>query len=160
MNKRFREFSLLITNAGRAINKIKNIEMKRYGLKGSQVNCLFYLYNKQQMTASGLCSICDEDKGAVSRTLKELEEMGYIECKKDASKKKYNAVLQLTVKGQKIAKLITEKIDDIINYDKNYITDKELSDFYKTFYKIYENLKKFSENCEENNEQNIGRFIK
>lgn len=153
MNTRFREFTLLISNVLRAINKIKNYEMKKYGLKGTQVNCLFYLYgNQNEMTATNLCLLCEEDKGSISRTLKELEEKGFIVCEKDANKKKYNSILKLTPKGEEIAKIISTKIENIIDYDKNYITDIELTDFYKTFNKIYENLKNVSDNCEEEND--------
>lgn len=49
--------------------------MKNHGLKGTQVNYLFYLYeNENGITATEICSLCAEDKGFVSRALKELEE--------------------------------------------------------------------------------------
>ncbi|MGN1212834.1 MAG: MarR family winged helix-turn-helix transcriptional regulator [Christensenellales bacterium] len=148
MENRFKDFTLLISNISRAINKIKNQEMRKFGLKGTQVNCLFYLYeNKTGMTAKDICSLCKEDKGAVSRTLRELEELGYIVCKRDDNKKKYNSVLSLTSKGTEIAEYISDKISQIINYDKNYISSDELAEFYKTFKKIYQNLKKVSESC-------------
>ena len=62
--------------------------MKKYGLKGTQVNYLFYLYeNENNITATEICSLCVEDKGFDSRALKDLEEKGFIEYKKDDNKK-------------------------------------------------------------------------
>ncbi|MGN1259320.1 MAG: MarR family winged helix-turn-helix transcriptional regulator [Christensenellales bacterium] len=146
MNLRFREFTVLLSNIGRAINKIKNYEMSKFGLKGSQVNCIFYLYgNEDGMTATELCNLCEEDKAGVSRALKDLEEKGYVECKSDENKKKYNSNLKLTPKGEEVAEFISGKINDIINYDKNYISDEELKSFYNTFNKIYDNLKIISD---------------
>ena len=146
MNLRFREFTVLLSNIGRAINKIKNYEMSKFGLKGSQVNCIFYLYgNEDGMTATELCNLCEEDKAGVSRALKDLEEKGFVECKSDENKKKYNSNLKLTPKGEEVAEFISGKINDIINYDKNYISDEELKSFYNTFNKIYDNLKIISD---------------
>ena len=146
MNLRFREFTVLLSNIGRVINKIKNYEMSKFGLKGSQVNCIFYLYgNEDGMTATELCNLCEEDKAGVSRALKDLEEKGYVECKTDENKKKYNSNLKLTPKGEEVAEFISGKINDIINYDKNYISDEELKSFYNTFNKIYDNLKIISD---------------
>ena len=146
MNLRFREFTVLLSNIGRVINKIKNYEMSKFGLKGSQVNCIFYLYgNEDGMTATELCNLCEEDKAGVSRALKDLEEKGFVECKSDENKKKYNSNLKLTPKGEEVAEFISGKINDIINYDKNYISDEELKSFYNTFNKIYDNLKIISD---------------
>lgn len=152
MNERFREFTLLLSNIGRAINKIKNAEMKKYNLKGTQVSCLFYLYGENEMTAKDICALCEEDKGAVSRALKELEEKGFILCEKDEHKKKYNSILRLTEKGNEVAGFINNKVESIISYDKDYITKSELESFYCTFNKVYDNLKKASEDCEVEND--------
>lgn len=147
MQERFRDFTLLISNVSRAINKIKNHEMKKYGLKGTQVSCLFYLYGKkQEMTATDICALCEEDKGAISRALKELENKGLITYKNDDNKKKYNSIILLTPSGYDTAEKITNTIAEIIKYDKTYITEKELIQFYGTFNKIYENLKTISDN--------------
>lgn len=153
MSDRFQDFTHLISNIGRTINKIKNIEMKKFGLKGTQVNCLFYLCeNPQGMTAQEICIRSSEDKGAISRALKELEENNFIESEKDETKKKYNCKLKLTAKGMEVAKYIEEKIASILNYDKNFISDEELSSFYRTFNKIYDNLKNISNDCEVKND--------
>ena len=147
MQNRFREFTLLTSNVVRTINKIKNFEMKKYGLKGTQVSCLFYLYGSDgNMTAKDICALCQEDKAAISRALKDLEIKGFIVCETDNNKKKYNTLLTLTESGEKVAKQILNTIERILKYDKNFISEQELSEFYQTFNKIYENLKHVSEN--------------
>lgn len=147
MQNRFREFTLLTSNVVRTINKIKNLEMKKYGLKGTQVSCLFYLYGSDgDMTAKDICALCQEDKAAISRALKDLENKGFIVCENDSNKKKYNTLLTLTESGKKVAKQILNTIERILKYDKNFISEQELSEFYQTFNKIYENLKHVSEN--------------
>lgn len=147
MQNRFREFTLLTSNVVRTINKIKNFEMKKYGLKGTQVSCLFYLYGSDgDMTAKDICALCQEDKAAISRALKDLENKGFIVCENDSNKKKYNTLLTLTESGEKVAKQILNTIERILKYDKNFISEQELSEFYQTFNKIYENLKHVSEN--------------
>lgn len=150
MQDRFSEFTLMLANTGRAINRIKNIEMEKYGLKGTQVNCIFYLYKAQTpLSAKDICSLSDEDKGAVSRTLKELEQKGYVVCQASQNKKRYNAPLQLTLAGQELARVIIEKIEGIIDYDQSFISEQELADFYQTFNKIYSNLKSVVAHYEE-----------
>lgn len=145
MQNRFREFTVLISNIVRTINKIKNFEMKKYGLKGTQVSCLFYLYGNDDLTAKDICSLCQEDKAAVSRALKDLETKGFIVCESDNNRKKYNSCLSLTESGEKVAKQILKTIESIMEYDKNFISEKELTEFYQTFNKIYTNLKNISE---------------
>lgn len=145
MQNRFREFTVLISNIVRTINKIKNFEMKKYGLKGTQVSCLFYLYGNDDLTAKDICSLCQEDKAAVSRALKDLETKGFIVCESDNNRKKYNSCLSLTEGGEKVAKQILKTIESIMEYDKNFISEKELTEFYQTFNKIYTNLKNISE---------------
>ena len=78
--------------------------------------------------------------------LKELENKGLITYKNDDNKKKYNSIILLTPSGYDTAEKITNTIAEIIKYDKTYITEKELIQFYGTFNKIYENLKTISDN--------------
>ena len=150
---RFRDFTLLLLSAERSINKIKNAGMKEYGLKGTQVNCLFYLYRSENgLTAKDISAICREDKSSVSRILKELEKNGLIYCQQDLSKKKYNSVISLTTKGKELAEVIASKIKEIIKHAENLISEKEIDLFYQTFFKICENLKEISKKCEGKND--------
>ena len=75
MEERYRNFTGLILNISRCIQKIKNCEVAELGLKGKQVQCLFFLHKLDNgASLTELCDLCDEDKGAMSRTVKELME--------------------------------------------------------------------------------------
>ena len=67
MEERFETFTVLITRISRSIKRIKADEMADFELKGPHVSCLYYLSQRDGMTAAELCERCDEDKAAISR---------------------------------------------------------------------------------------------
>ena len=73
MEERFETFTVLITRISRSIKRIKADEMADFELKGPHVSCLYYLSQRDGMTAAELCERCDEDKAAISRSLDDLE---------------------------------------------------------------------------------------
>lgn len=109
MHTRFEQFTSLIIRITKSIRKIKTIEMNIHGLKSSHVSCLYYLYICGPMTAGALCEKCEEDKSAISRALKALEETGYVQMcsEKDA---KYKNRLALTEKGKAVGQKISDEI--------------------------------------------------
>ena len=147
MENRFSKFTLLISNINRSINKIKSAEMGRFDLKSSHVSCLYYIYKNSEssLTASELCSLCDEDKGTISRALNNLEDNGYIECTYD-SKKKYRAKLFLTKKGCEIGQKIVKISDDIVEFASKDLSEKDRVILYKSLDNIACNLNKLCEN--------------
>ena len=70
----FETFVFIISKIHFLIQKIKNDEMKKYGLHGSDAVFLFALYHHHPdgLTSKELTQICNVDKAAVSRGLKEL----------------------------------------------------------------------------------------
>ena len=70
MEERFETFTVLITRISRSIKRIKADEMADFELKGPHVSCLYYLSQRDGMTAAELCERCDEDKAAISRSRK------------------------------------------------------------------------------------------
>ena len=87
MEERFNTFTVLIAGINRCIRKIKTEEMSEYNLKSPHVSCLYYLYKHNSLTAKELCDICDEDKSNVSRSIKFLEENGYLVCNSKKEKR-------------------------------------------------------------------------
>ena len=139
---RFAEFSFLSSNISRCIGRIKNDEMKKFGLKGTQVNCFFYLNERPcGVTPTELYSLCGEDKASVSRAVKVLTEKGYVERRPGEENKKYKIPLVLTDRGKEIAAYINRKIAEIVNADGGYLTEEEISTFYLVLQKIYDHLK-------------------
>ena len=80
MEQRFETFTVLIGKISRNIKRMKALQMAQLDLKGPHVSCLYYLYRSGPLTAAELCDRCEEDKGAVSRSLDFLERNGYVVC--------------------------------------------------------------------------------
>ncbi len=139
MKERFDTFTVLIANISRSIHRIKTETMSKYGLKASHVSCIFYLSKKGELTARELCELCSEDKANVSRSIKELEQKGYVVCRKDSSKR-YHSPLALTSIGKEVANYIIEKIVYTLSLTNNGITDSELTTMYKSLKIISDNL--------------------
>lgn len=141
MKERFNTFTVLISNIGRCIRKIKSEEMAEYNLKAPHVSCLYYLYKNGELTASELCEICDEDKGAISRSLVFLEKEGYIACDSDA-KKRYKSRLYLTESGKKIGAEVAKKIDNVLDYVGSDLSIEKRDTLYSSLEIICADLQK------------------
>ena len=80
MVTRFEQFSGAVSCIYRCIQKIERVEMAKYGLKGPHAQCLLAMSRYPDgITASELCTVCDKDKAAISRTVAELEREGLVE---------------------------------------------------------------------------------
>lgn len=139
MIQRFDAFVSGITACYKYIQRIKSMEMTEFGLKGTHVMCLYYLrQNPAGLTASQLCTLCAEDKAAISRTVSELRSRGYITS---LSEKAYRAMLTLTAAGQDIARRFDKLIEGWVCTGGDGLSDEERSDFYKALATISENLR-------------------
>ena len=103
VSERFELFTVLLNRINRNIRKIKNEEMANYELRSPHISCLYYLYIAESLTSKDLCERCEEDKATISRSLCYLEKNGYLICQSD-SKKRYNALFELTEKGIRAGK--------------------------------------------------------
>ena len=103
MITRFEQFSSAIARIYHDIQKIERVEMERFGLKGPHVQCMLALSrNPEGMTSSQLCTVCEKDKAAISRTITELEEEGMLD--RDVHDgNRYRALLKLTERGKAAA---------------------------------------------------------
>ena len=139
MIQRFDAFVSGITSCYKYIQRIKSMEMTEFGLKGTHVMCLYYLRrNPAGLTAAQLCGLCAEDKAAISRTVSELKNRGYITT---LSQKAYRAMLTLTAAGHEVARKFDLLIEGWVSTGGNGLTDEERCDFYKTLSAITENLR-------------------
>ena len=142
MIHRFHTFVSAITLCYKSIQRIKSAEMTEFGLKGTHVMCLFYLHHEPTgLTAAQLCSCCEEDKAAISRTLAELTEKGYILPAQDPGKKKYRAAMRLTEAGVQVAEKVDVLIAQWVTAGGEGLTDEERDVFYRTLTIIAENLR-------------------
>ncbi len=120
--------------------------MQEFGLKGNQVQCLHYLYNEESgLTSKQLSELCEEDKAAISRTLKSLENGGLVFAEENDAKK-YRNPYKLTEKGKEYGKVIALKIDKIMEIASKGIDDPSRERLYLSLHTICNNLKTISEN--------------
>lgn len=138
MIDRFQAFVSGITICYKYIQRIKTMEMTEFGLKGTHVMCIFYIYHsEEELTAAQLCQLCAEDKAAISRTLVTLQEKGYVET----GEKKYRAHLKLTKKGEKLAGQIDGLIEQWVLHGGDGLSEEERNSFYHALNLISSNLR-------------------
>lgn len=144
MEERFKTFTVLIAKINRCIRRIKNGEMAEFHLKSPHVSCLYYLYRSHSLTAKELCDICEEDKGAISRSIEYLEKGGYIVCN-SKTLKRYRAPLELTELGKRVGKCIADKIDNVLKEASAGLSEENRLVFYESLALISGNLQKISD---------------
>ena len=145
MEKRYETFTLLIASVSRCIRKIKTEEVSEYNLKSVHVSCLYYLYKKAPLTAKELCDVCDEDKALISRSIDYLEKNDFIFCEEN-NRKRYKSALFLTEKGEKVAKIIADKTESMLERASVGLEEKDREIFYRSLLLISDNLKKICKN--------------
>lgn len=145
MKERFETFTILINKISRNIRKIKNQEMKSYGLRSTHVTCLYYLYSRKSLTATALCERCEEDKATISRALDFLEDNGFIVCEAKTAKR-YKSRLSLTEKGKVAGKKIWDAVDRVLDEVGAGLTDGQRTEFYSYLTTISDNLEKVTVN--------------
>ncbi len=136
MEERFENFTSLIASINHAIKKLKAEIMSEFDLKSTHLYCLYYLHRAGTLTATELCDICAEDKALISRTVKHLEERGYIE----RSDKRYRAALSLTEEGRAVAERISEYANSYFRMARQGISPEDREVLYRSLNLINDNL--------------------
>lgn len=140
MEKVFENFVISVLKLYRVVQRIKNYEMREYGLKSIHVMCVYYLNEREEGLTSGeLMRLTHEDKAAISRAVGQLREKNYVEY--DAGK--YNAPVKLTEEGKKIAQAVTERSDRAVKAGSAHLTEEERVTFYGSLNEIDENLEEY-----------------
>ncbi len=136
-------FTVSIARLNKLVQKIKSFEINKYGLHPIHVSCGYYLSkNPEGLTAKELCDMSLEDKAAISRALKTLQERGIVEY----SPKGRNEIVKLTQDGQKLANIISERINAAVKAGSVNLTNKQREFFYNSLLEISDNLIKYYEN--------------
>lgn len=135
-------FTISIARLNKLVQRIKSYEISKYGLQPIHVSCGYYLSkNPQGLTSKELCEMSLEDKAAISRALKMLQEKGIVEY----SPRGRNEIVRLTSKGEKLAEIISEKINDAVKAGSVNLTDEQRKFFYDSMLEISDNLIKYYE---------------
>ena len=139
--ERFEAFTTSVTKAYKCIQKIKLAEAERMGLKANHVMYMYYIgKNTQGLTAKELCKLCIEDKAAVSRTIVDLIEKGFIKPAETDFGRKYRTKIILTEEGKDVNKQINEAIAVAVSKASRSLNDAERENFYRVFFYITDNL--------------------
>ena len=148
MEERFETFTALIAGINHNIRKLKADVMSEFSLKSTHLYCIYYLYKFKALTAKELCELCAEDKAAISRSIKYLEEEGYIVCKNDAPKR-YRTPLELTEKGRTVGEKIAKRAEHMLSFAGSEISDRDREVLYRGLYTINEKLIELCDRDEE-----------
>jgi len=109
MLSRFQQFSYVISEINRHIQKIERDEMIKYGCKGAFAQYLVALLSHPEgLTATRLCQLCDKDKAAISRIVSEMQEKGLVTRSAETARA-YNAPIKLTEYGRNAAEHVCLK---------------------------------------------------
>jgi len=149
MQERFEDFVTTVSTLYKQIQKLKNLEMQEFGLKGPHVMCIFHLSRQPEgLTASDLCRLSGVDKAAVSRSLGELEALGYIAYPQQQDRKKYKALARLTAAGEAVARRIRTLIDGFVEAAGRDNSPEEREILYGALHRISQNLARILEEAE------------
>ncbi len=139
MSTGFETFTVLVNRLNRSIKRLKQEKMSGFDLKGPYVSCLYYLFTFGPMTAAELCTICGEDKSAISRSLSDLEKNGYLYTEISAAKK-YRSPLILTSMGRSVGERLAKEIDEVVMNATKSLTKEDLRVLLRCLTVISENL--------------------
>ena len=133
-------FTVSINKLNKLIQRIKSFEISKYDLQPIHVSCAYYLHkNPQGLTAKQLCEFAIEDKSAISRALKTMQQRHYVQYLSHGR----NETVKLTKEGEEFAKNIAERINLAVKAGSVNISDKERAFFYKSLLDISNNLIKY-----------------
>ncbi|MDE6441171.1 MAG: MarR family transcriptional regulator [Clostridia bacterium] len=128
MEKVFENFAAVIMKLNKLIQRIKQYEMRDYGLKAIHVMCVYHLNNHHEgLTSSELVRLTLEDKAAISRALGVLQEKGYIVYDKN----KYNTPVKLTDTGKELAGVILDRSSKAVEAGSANMPEEQRVMFYK-----------------------------
>lgn len=141
MRNRFESFAGSVPELNRALQKIKDFEMKRLGLRANHAMCLYYLGRHQDgLTAAQLTSYCKEDKSAISHSLHQLSEKKLIRQVLPEKGRSYRTLIYLTEEGKKLVTKLNERINAALFSGGKGLTEEQREFFYATMEQIAGNL--------------------
>ncbi|MDE6273963.1 MAG: MarR family transcriptional regulator [Clostridiales bacterium] len=150
MENIFENFTITILKLNKLVQKIKNYEMQEYGLKTIHVMCGYYLKRRPEgLTASELAKLTLEDKAAISRAIKTMQEKGLVNY--DANT--YSSPIRLTDAGLKFADDVCSKATRAVEAGSYDFTEAERVSFYKALSTIADNLTVYYKNLTNGHEE-------
>lgn len=143
MDGDFEGFVSAISAASKEITRIKTNEMRRFGLKATDVMVLYHLEREPEgITASELARRIGVDRAMVSRTLSGLVEGGFVSA--PAGSGRYKAPVRLTEKGVRTTYEVEQIIEEMVGRAVEGISPEDRAIMRSSLVGIVENLKQMS----------------
>ena len=141
---RFETFTGSILELNRYLQKLKDIEMKPFGLRANHVMCLYHLgKNPQGLTVTQMAEACKEDKAAVSRCMAQLVERGLVRGDFPENRRSYRTRLTLTAAGQELVQKIYQKVDAAMVGGSSGLAEAQRDNLYAAMEIIINNLSRY-----------------
>ena len=146
VDSRFEDFVGLVSAVGKEVNRIKAQEMRRFGLKGTDVMCLYYLEREPAgYTASELARLIGNDRAAVSRTVAALERGGFVGIDVPEGGTRYKSPIRLTERGLRTMREVNQIIEDVVARAAHGVDEPDRAAMYRALGSIRDNLSKIGE---------------
>lgn len=150
MENRFEKFSIAVLELNRCLQRIKDLEMRKFGLRSAHTMCVFYLgQHPEGLTVTQLSEICREDKAAVSRCLSQLAQRELVVSYAPRNLRAYRNPYRLTEKGRLLAKQMDERVAEALRWGGRGLTEEQRETFYASAQIILDNLTHYPEDGEE-----------
>lgn len=144
MENRFETFVGLSSSINKEIQRIKTVEMGRFGLKGTDVMCLYNLERRPEgLTESELARLIGQNRAATSRTVAHLVSEGLVSRGRGTSGG-YRAPILLTDEGSSLMAEANEVIRRVVSHAGVGLTVADLDVMYRTLRSILSNLEGLS----------------
>ena len=145
---RFEDFVGLITAVAKEIQRIKTVELARFGLRASDLMCVYTLqHHPDGLTAAELARATSVDRAAVSRVVSHLKEAGIVEVggeEEDTAAERYRAPIRLSEKGSAVMLEVNDIIRRIVDQAGSDLSDESRRIMYDSLSSVYKELKEIS----------------
>lgn len=141
---RFQTFTGFILELNRDLQRLKEMEMKPFGLRANHVMCLYYLgKHPEGLTVMELTEACREDKAAVSRSVAQLVEKKLVGGNFPENKRSYRTKLTLTPSGVQLVEKMNERVEAVMTGGSDGLTDSQRENLYTAMGMIINNLSRY-----------------
>lgn len=159
MTERFEAFTGGVIELNRYLQRIKDLEMRRFGLRFSHAMCLYYLgQNPGGLTATQLTALCHEDKAAISRCLAQLTQKQLVISDAPTDKRSYRTLHTLTEEGRSLTDKMNARVEAALFNGGSGLSQTDREIFYRVIDTILQNLEKYTAAMEQSAQN--GEFLK
>ncbi len=118
LEERFEDFLGLISAIDKEIQRIKTAELARFGLRASDLMCVYHLQKHPEgLTSAEISRLANIDRAAVSRVVSRLADQGFVEVGEEKpadAPARYRALIRLTEKGAAAMLEVDQIINDVV----------------------------------------------